>query len=152
MLGAVSYCIAFAAIGAMFFFAIRSTIRTARNNGAIQRHAAELISARKALTHEEFGAQFFSPEERHIASRLRELLEMILIVDVSRVYPDDKLVEDLGFARVDALGPSFLELDVEDAFGVDISQAWKYEITLRDLVTYISKRRDSNSSAADSGQ
>ena len=67
------------------------------------------------------------------------MLADILIVDVARVYPDDRLVEDLGFGRVDGLGPGVPGIrDVEEAFGVDLAPVWRSEITLRDLVTYVS--------------
>ena len=82
--------------------------------------------------------EFFPKEQSTTAIRLRQMLENILIVDVSRIHFDDQLIEDLGFGQVDGLDPNFLELEVEREFGVSLRPAWFSIKTVRDLVVYVS--------------
>ena len=89
------------------------------------------------MDHSDFGLQFFPNHEAEIASRLHEMLETILIVDVARIRPDDRLIEDLGLGQVNGLDPDFLELDVKHAFGVDLRPMWRMGVTVRELVHYV---------------
>ncbi len=82
MLCIAGYCVLFAAIGFVFCACIRSTIRRSRRSSAVQRRASQVMAGRQSLTHSEFASQFPPPDEAEIASRLHEMLEKILIVDV----------------------------------------------------------------------
>ena len=113
----VGFCVVLAALGFLLLRGIRSTMRMSRRSTAVQRHAGELMAGRTALTHSEFGSRFFPPDQAETASRLREILARILILDVTRVHPDDRLIEDLGLGQVDGLAPNFLEFDVGDGKG-----------------------------------
>jgi len=95
------------------------------------------MGGRESHTHTDFGSRFFPPNGAQIASRLHEMLGKFLIVDVTRIHPDDKLVEDLGLGRVDGLDPNLFEFDVKDAFGVDLRPVWRKDVTVRDLVDYV---------------
>ena len=133
---------ALAILGGLFLcFMVPSIIRMSRRSTAVQKRAEEIMRNRRSLSAEEFGLEFFPQNQSAIAARLRRILEKTLIVDASRLHPDDQLVEDLGFGRVDGLAPNFLELDVEREFGVNLKSAWPSLKTVRDLVTYISETR-----------
>jgi acyl carrier protein len=109
-----------------------------RRSAAVQERAVEMMRDRRVLSASEFGSQFFPPEQSRIATQLREILKDVLIVDVSRIHPDDRLVEDLGLGQVDGLAQNFLEQDVDDRFGVSLRPAWSSIKTVRDLVAYVS--------------
>jgi acyl carrier protein len=108
-----------------------------RRSRAVQRRAAEVLHDRPSLSAEEFGQTLFPPEQSAIATWLRKTLEEILIVDASRIRPDDRLIDDLGFGQVDGMDPNFLEFEVEREYGVKLRPAWASVKTGRDLVTYI---------------
>jgi acyl carrier protein len=95
---------------------------------------------RKPLTSEQFGADFFLPEQMSIATGLRNILATILIIDVTRIYPDDRLIEDLGLGQVDGMDGNWLEFDIRDIFGVDLVPGWDAIKTVRDLVEYVSSQ------------
>ncbi|MBC8873871.1 MAG: acyl carrier protein [Planctomycetes bacterium] len=137
MLTLAGYCVLFAAIGFLFYVCARSMVRMSRRSSAVKRRAEQVMAGRPAINRSDFGSHFSPHHEAEIASRVHEMLEKILIVDVSRIRPDDKLIEDLGLGQIDGLDPNFLELDVKDAFGVDLRPVWRTGVTLRDLVHYI---------------
>ena len=124
--------------GLLLYFVIPSVIRMSRRSSAVQKRAKEIMRNRRSLSAEEFGLEFFPKEQSTTAIRLRQMLENILIVDVSRIHFDDQLIEDLGFGQVDGLDPNFLELEVEREFGVSLRPAWFSIKTVRDLVVYVS--------------
>jgi hypothetical protein len=60
-------------------------------------------------------------------------------VDASRIHPDDRLIEDLGFAQMDGLDANWLELDVAREFGVSIHPHWAAIHSVRGLVSCIAR-------------
>jgi hypothetical protein len=115
---------------------VPSVIRMSRRSVAVQRRAAQIMRGRQPLSAQEFGVAFFPPSQAAVATRLRKMLEDGLIVDPTRMRPDDRL-DDLGFGQIDGLDPNFLELDVESEFGVALRPAWASIHTFRDLVVYV---------------
>ena len=122
------------------YFSIRNSIRHPHvcQSNAVQKRAKEIMRNRRSLSAEEFGLEFFPKEQSATAVRLRQMLEKILIVDVSRIHPDDRLLETLGFAKVNGLDLNFLELDVEREFGVCLRPGWSLITTECHLVAYVS--------------
>ncbi len=141
MLTLAGYCVLFAAIGFIFCVCVRSMVRMSRRSSAVKRRAEQVMSGRPSVNRSDFGSHLFPHHEAEIASCVHEMLEKVLIVDVSRIRPDDKLIEDLGLGQIDGLAPNVLELDVKDAFGVDLRPVWRTGVTLRDLVHYIHAAR-----------
>jgi acyl carrier protein len=137
---------ALAILGGLFLcFMVPSVIRMSRRSTAVQKRAKEVMRNRRSLSAEAFALEFFPQNQSATAARLRQMLENIVIVDASRIHPDDQLIEDLGFGQVNGLDPNFLELDVEREFGVNLKSAWSSLKTVRDLVTYISEVRSQRS-------
>lgn len=136
----ISVVVAWIIIVALFAILVPSIVRMSRRSTAIQKHAAQIMTGRSPLTHEQFGVQFFASAQATIATKLREMLAKSLIVDARRIHPDDRLIEDLGFGQMDGLDGNVLEFDVEREFGVSLRPGWPDFRTVRDLVTYVSTR------------
>ena len=138
MFKTIACSLAIAALGVVWCYVIRSVVRKSRRIAAVRKRAKEIMRDRQALSSTAFGSELFPQHEAEIAARLREILKRVLIVDVTRIHPDDRLVEDLGLGQVDGLDPNFLEGDIEREFGVGLTPAWSSIKTVRDLVTYVS--------------
>ncbi len=136
----VVYCLGLAILG-MLWFIIPSVVRMSRRSAAVQRRAKEIMRGRRALSSPEFGSVFFPEHQAEIAARMRNILKDVLIVDVSRIHADDRLIEDLGLGQVNGLDFEFLEFDVEQNFGVTLRSAWPSIKTVRDIVTYVGDHR-----------
>ena len=127
-----------AVFGLFLCTVIPSIMRMSRRSAAVQKHAKEIMQDRCVLSPAEFGSEFFPPEQSPIATRLREILKDVLIVDVSRMHPDDRLIEDLGLGQVAGLDSNFLEENIKREFSVSLRPVWSSIKTVRDLVTYVS--------------
>lgn len=112
-----------------------------RRSSAVQRHAKEIMRNRASLSSSEFGSTFFPQHQTEIAAQIRDILERVLIVDVSRIEADDKLIEDLGLGVVDGLDANFVEFDIHQKLHVSLRPAWPQIKTVRDVVTYVSDHR-----------
>ncbi len=120
----------------------RDSLKHSREAARIKKHAAQLMAGRKPLSSTAFAATFFSPSERAIAAKIHEFLGEILIVDVTRVHPDDSLFGDLGVEQLDGMDLSYMEWRVKREWGVRIGPAWVFLRTVRDLVTYVWTGKD----------
>lgn len=138
MLTILGYLTVAIIFGLVFAFVIPSVVRMSRRSNAVQKHAREIMRDRRSMSASEFGSEYFSTDQAEIASRLRDILKKVLIVDATRIHPEDRLIEDLGLGQVDGLDPNFLELDIEHSFGVSLRPTWSSIKTVRDLVTYVS--------------
>ena len=137
----VGYSLAIAVLGVVWFYAIRSVARMARRSTGVKRRAKEVMRDRRAVSPSEFGSEFFPKDQAEIACRLRDILKKVLIVDASRIRPDDRLIEDLGLGQVDGLDPNWLECDIEESFGANLKPSWPSIKTVRDLVTYVASHQ-----------
>jgi len=98
------------------------------------------MQSRQPRTLDEFGSHFFGPDAAPIAKRLREILARQVSVDLSRLSPDDRFIEDLQMVELDSLSTVNLVVDIEREFGIKIPDADAGKIrTLRDLVEYVSR-------------
>jgi acyl carrier protein len=118
-----------------------SVIRMSRRSAAVQKRAKEVMRDRRAMSSSEFGSAFFPHDQAEITARVRDILKDVLIVDISRIHPDDRLVEDLGLGQVNGLDAEFLAADLEHKLGVRLSADAPIlplpGKTVRDLVTYV---------------
>ena len=71
--------------GVWLYFIVPSVVRMSRRSTAVQRHAKEILQNRRSLSAKEFGQECFPHKQSAAATRLRQILEKILIVDVSRI-------------------------------------------------------------------
>src|SRR5262249_52659063 len=80
----------------------------ARRSAAVKRRAREVMSGRQSMTSQQFSVAFFGPNQRDTAKAVKDLLAKALIIDSSTIHPDDRLIADLGLAKVDGLDLNFL--------------------------------------------
>src|ERR1700733_9119627 len=58
---------------------------------------------RPSLTEKEFGEKYFPPDRAEIAARLRKILLQYVDVDLSRMQPDDRFIDDLRMDDFDSM-------------------------------------------------
>ena len=122
--------VAVLAIGVLLWFQERS----------VRRLVAKRMQTRKAQTADEFGRHFFDDATAPIASRLREILARHIEVDLSRLRPDDRFIEDLEMVELDSLSAVNFAVDIEREFGISIPNADAARLkTFRDVVEYVSR-------------
>jgi len=106
-----------------------------------KRRALRHMERRVPLSDTEFGQTFFSHDRAGIAARLRHLLQRHIVVDLSGIHPDDRLVEDLRMDALDSLSTVEFIVDVEKEFGIslpnDIAEKMR---TLRDVVDFVATK------------
>ena len=99
------------------------------------------MAGRAPLSDTEFGKAFFSHDRGTIAAKLRYLLQRHIVVDLSRIHPDDRLGEDLRMDALDSLSTVEFILEVEKEFGIsvpnDIAEKMR---TLRDVVNFVATK------------
>lgn len=103
-----------------------------------KRRALRHMQGRKPLPDDDFGRQFFPPNRAQVAARLRQILSLHVALDLSRLHPDDKLVEDIRMDSLDSVSTVEFIVDVEKKFGVVIPDAAAQQMrSLRDVVEYV---------------
>ena len=103
-----------------------------------KRRALRHMQGRKPLPDDDFGRQFFPPHRAQVAARLRQILSRHVALDLSRLHPDDKLVEDIRMDSLDSVSTVEFIVDVEKEFGVVIPDAAAQQMrSLRDVVEYV---------------
>jgi len=122
--------VAVLAIGVLLWFQERS----------VRRLVAKRMQTRKAQTTDEFGRHFFDDATAPIASRLREILSRHIEVELSRLHPDDRFIEDLEMVELDSLSAVNFAVDIEREFDISIPDADAARLkTFRDVVEYVSR-------------
>ena len=95
--------------------------------------------SREAQTADEFSRRFFTEATAPIASCLRDILARHIDVDLSRLHPDDRFIEDLEMVELGSLSAVNFALDIEREFGIRIPDADAARLkTFRDVVEYVS--------------
>ncbi len=109
-------------------------IADAKEKGRALRHMRE----RPSLDDVDFGRHYFSTEQSGVAARIRRILAGHIPVDLSRLHPDDRLVEDIRMDVLDSMSTVEFVLDVEMEFGISIPDSVAVEMrTLRDVIDYV---------------
>ncbi len=91
---------------------------------------------RPALTEKEFGHKYFPPDRAEIAARLRKILLRYVDVDLSRMQPEDRFIDDL---RMDDLATVDYVIEVEREFGIKVDDAAAEKMTtFQHVVDYVS--------------
>jgi acyl carrier protein len=63
-------------------------------------------------------------------------------VDLSRLHPDDRIVEDIRMDALDSMSTVEFILEVEKEFGISIPDAAAEKMrTLRDAIDYVSQTK-----------
>lgn len=102
------------------------------------RRARAHLAPRPPLDPTAFAATYFPADHAALARRLHELLAPHLPLDLTRLHPDDRLVEDLRMDALDSMSTIEFILAVEKEFSLKIPTGALTGIsTLRDLTTCI---------------
>ena len=107
------------------------------------RLAAQHMAGRDPLAAAEFGREFFPERQAPIAARLRELLAAETAVELERMHPDDRPVQDLKIDELDSLALVEFVMAVEKEYRVKLPDAELARArTFRDVVELVSQRVD----------
>lgn len=110
---------------------------------SVRRIVARRFRDRQPRTPEEFGRHYFSPDTSLVAMRLREILARHIEVDLSRLSPNDRFIEDLEMVELDSLSTVNFKVDIEREFGITIPDPDAEKLkAFRDVVAYVSAARN----------
>jgi acyl carrier protein len=103
-----------------------------------RRRALRHMRGRPSISDDDFGRLFFSPDRAEIAARLRKILSGHIDVGLSRLSPDDKLVQDIRMDSLDSMSTVEFVIDVEKHFGISIPDSIAERMqTLRDVADFV---------------
>ena len=113
-------------------------LATANEKERAQRH----MEGREPLNNEDFGRRFFSPQLADIAAKLRVIMARHIPIDLSRLNPDDRIVEDIRMDALDSMATVEFILEIEKEFGISIPDADAARMrTLRDVTEFVSQTK-----------
>lgn len=111
----------------------------ARHQYRLERsRAVAHMDGRPALDPKQFGQTYFGQDHAETAARLKNVLAAHIPLDISKLHPDDKLVDDLRMDVLDSLSTQEFIMQVEEEFGVTIpnSEAGNMR-TFKDVFDYV---------------
>lgn len=86
--------------------------------------------------------RYFSGPQAAVAEKLRGILTRHLPVDLSRLHPDDGLVEDLRMDALDSLSTVEFILAIEQELGIRIpNQVASRMRTFREVVEFVARHK-----------
>jgi acyl carrier protein len=124
---------------ALFLVGVVSSIYLVRLTDASEKQRAlRHMADRPPLADTDFGKKFFPPEHAGVASKLRRIMARHSPVDLSRLHPDDSIVEDIRMDALDSMSTVEFVVEVEKEFGIRIpEEAAEKMRTLRDVIDYV---------------
>jgi acyl carrier protein len=100
--------------------------------------AQKYMEGRPSLTAQEYSTYYFPQEEADVAAQVRTMFSQRIDLDVSRVHPDDRLVDDLRMDALDSMSTIEFVMDLEKHFNIDIPDRAAVEMrTLNDITAFI---------------
>ena len=128
---------------ALVLVAIAISIYPVRLSDASEKQRAlQHMAGRQPLADTEFAREFFPPGQAAIASKLRGIMSRHIAVDLSRLLPDDRIVEDIRMDALDSMSTVEFILEVEKEFGISIPDAAAEKMrTLRNAIDYVSQAK-----------
>ena len=103
-----------------------------------KQRALNHLEGRSPLSDAEFGKEFFEPSKAEVAAKVRAVFAKHIPFDVSRVRPEDLVVEELRMDALDSMSTVAFIIEVEETFGVKIpDETARTMRTLRDCVDYV---------------
>ena len=106
-----------------------------------KRRALRHVAGRESLSESQFANRYFSGDRIPVAEKLWGILSRHLSIDLSRLHPDDRLVEDLRLDALDSMSTVEFVLDVEKELNVTIpNEAAEKMLTFRQVVEFVSAR------------
>ena len=106
---------------------------------AEKQRAFDHMAGRPALNEAEFGEHYFPPDRAEIAAKLRTVLARHLPIDLSRMQPNDRFVDDLRMDALDSLSTVEFIIEVEKAFGIEIPNSTSEKMpAFQEVVDHVS--------------
>jgi len=107
---------------------------------AEKRRALAHMAERSALGEVEFGERYFPTGRAEIAAKLRSILARHIPVDLSRMHPGDRFVDDLRMDALDSMAIVEFVIEVEKEFEITIPDAAAEKmLTFQSVVDYIAE-------------
>lgn len=127
------------AIAVIFMVSIAGVLMVSRSE---KRRALRHMNGREPLSPAAFARQFFRGSEISIAEQLIGILSRHLPIDLGRLHPDDRLVEDLRMYALDSLSTTSFVIDIEKTMGMKIPNNVAEKIfTFRQVVQFVASAR-----------
>jgi acyl carrier protein len=124
----------FLAAGVCGFFAIKL------NDEAEKQRALTHMACRAALSEDEFSKQFFPSGRAEIAAKLRKILSRHIPIDLSKMQPNDRFVEDLRMDALDSMSTVEYVIEIEKEFEIKIpDSAAEKMLTFQSVVDYVAE-------------
>ena len=105
------------------------------------------MAGREALSDALFAARFYPEDAESVAVRIRRILAKHLLADLSRLHPTDRIREDLRLGAGDGLDEVEFLMEVEDEFGISITEEDPVVTAVDDLVELVRGKLDGQISA-----
>ena len=113
---------------------------TRLNDTATKQQVLENLAGRPALNENEFGLQYFSSDCAEVAIKLRKILARLVGVDLSKMRPTDRFVEDLRMDDLDSMSTVEFVIEIEKEFGIKIpDSAAEKMTTFQSVVDYVAE-------------
>jgi len=113
-------------------------------NHVAVKHQAQLFEehfqGRPVLNEKEFGQHYFSSDRAEIAAKLRKILANHIEIDLSRVSPTDRFIEDLRMDDLDSMSTVEFVIEIENEFGIKIPNSAAEKMhTFQSVVDYVAE-------------
>ena len=107
-------------------------------NKQTDRRIEAYFAGRPVLGEREFGEHYFPPERAEVATKLRKILASHVGIDISRMNPTDRFIEDLLMDDFDSMSTVEYVIEIEKEFGIKIPDSAAEKITtFQSLVDYV---------------
>jgi len=120
--------------GVCGFYALRLS------DEAEKRRALAHMAGRPELSEVEFGEHYFPIDRAEVAAKLRNILARHITVDLSRMHPGDRFVDDLRMDALDSMAIVEFVIEIEKEFEINIpDSAAEKMITFGSVVDYVAE-------------
>jgi len=107
---------------------------------AAKQHVLDHMAGRPALNENEFGFQNFPPDRAEIAAKLRKILAHHIDIDLSRMNPADRFIQDLRMDDLDSMSTVEYIIEIEKEFGIEIPNSAAEKVTtFQNVVDYVAE-------------
>jgi acyl carrier protein len=98
------------------------------------------FAGRPVLGEKEFGEHYFPPDRVEIATKLRKILANHVGIDLSRMNPTDRFIEDLLMDDFDSMSTVEFVIEIEKEFGIEIpNEVAEKMTTFQSVVDYVAE-------------
>ena len=104
------------------------------------RHFKAYFAGRPVLNEREFGKHYFPPDRAEVATKLRAILANHVGIDVAKMSPTDRFIEDLRMDDFDSMSTVEYVIAIEKEFGIEIPDSVAEKMTtFQSVVDYVAE-------------